>query len=219
MSNFKTSFLLLPLVCLLMGGCAVQPKANYAAFRADDPHSILVVPVINDTVNVPAPDYLLTSISEPIAERGYYVFPVNLVKGVLDSSGLSDANLLRSADPRRLGQMFGADAVLYVTLERWDSRYMVLETTTTVEIKYRLRDTRDGNTIWKNDEKIQYTPQASGGGLAGLIAQAIVAAIQKAAPDYMPLARQANEQAVDTVHVGLPAGPQDAAYRKDQDQF
>ncbi len=207
------------LACLLVAGCAARPAANYTAFRADDPHSILIVPAVNDTVNVQAPSYLLTTISQPIAERGYYVFPVNLVNGMLDDNGLSDADLVRKADPRRLGQLFGADAVLYVTVERWDSRYMVLETTTTVKIDYRLRDTRDGKTIWRNTETMQYTPQAGGGGIAGLVAQAIVAAIQKAAPDYMPLARKANAIATGTPHQGLPAGPHDPEYLKDQAAF
>lgn len=207
------------LACLLTAGCATRPVANYTAFRADDPHSILILPAVNDTVNVEAPSYLLTTISEPIAERGYYVFPVNLVRGMLDDNGLPDANLVRKADPHRLGQLFGANAILYVTVERWDSRYLVLETTTTVKIDYRLRDTRDGETIWRNTETMAYTPQAGGGGIAGLVTQAIVAAIQKAAPDYMPLARQANAIAIDTPHQGLPAGPHDPEYRKDQDAF
>ena len=72
-------------------------------------------------VDVTAPDYFLSTVPIPLAERGYYVFPVNLVKRVLEDDGLSDAVLVHSADPKRLAALFGADAVLYVTIERWDA--------------------------------------------------------------------------------------------------
>ena len=42
-----------------------------------------------------------------------------------------------------------------------------------------------------------YSPQANGAGLAGPIADAIAAAITKAVPNYIPLARQANAQAIN----------------------
>ncbi|ELU03472.1 hypothetical protein CAPTEDRAFT_214153, partial [Capitella teleta] len=56
----------------------------------------------------------------PLAEKGYYVFPVNTVKTVLEGE-----------DPVRLGNMFGADAILYVTINEWDAQYVVLSTTVT----------------------------------------------------------------------------------------
>jgi hypothetical protein len=53
-----------------------------------------------------------------------------------------------------------------------------------------------------------------------LIAQAIIAALEKAEPNYMPLTQQANLLAASTAGQGLPAGPYlDAKYNKDADQF
>jgi hypothetical protein len=54
---------------------------------------------------------------------------------------------------------------------------------------------------------------------AGLIAQAVVAAMTKAAANYMPFARQANALAIYTKGQGLPAGPYDQLYQKDQADF
>ena len=98
-------------------GCnppATNPS-DYTRLRAENPRSILVVPVINRTVDVTAPDYCLATISRPVAERGYYVFPVNLVKHVLEDEGLADANLVHQAKPKRLGELFGVDTILYIT--------------------------------------------------------------------------------------------------------
>ncbi len=64
-----------------------------------------------------------------------------------------------------------------------------------------------------------YQPQAGGSGVGALIAMAVIAALEKAAPNYMPLARQANSSAINTPHQGLPAGPHIALYRTDTKDF
>jgi hypothetical protein len=215
------STILVMAASLILGGCATAPvKSDFSQFRAEGPRSILVVPVINKSVDVNAPDYFLATITRPLAERGYYVFPVNMVKSVLSDDGLSDANLVHAGDTRRLGEMFGTDAVMYISIERWDAKYVVFSTTVTVELNYVLRSARTGNDLWKNHQLVAYSPQNnSGGGLAALLADAISAALTKAAPNYIPLARQANAQAVEIKGSGLPAGPYDHLFGKDGASF
>ena len=123
---------LLALSVLALTGCVttVTPAhSDFTQLRTEAPHSILIVPAINSSMAVNAPDYYLATITIPLAERGYYVFPVNMVKSVLADDGLSDANLVHAADPHRLGELFGADAVLYVSIDHWDAKYVVLSTT------------------------------------------------------------------------------------------
>ena len=204
-----------------LAGCAhAPPKADYSQFRTESPRSILVVPVTNKSVDVNAPDYFLSTIAQPLAERGYYVFPLNMVKSVMADDGLSDANLVHSADPRRLGELFGADAVMYISIDRWDARYAVVTTNVTVELSYSLKSTHTGQQLWSNHQQIVYEPgHANGGGLAGLLADAVTAAVAKAAPNYMPLARQANSQAVNLKGTGLPAGPYNDLFGKDGSDY
>jgi hypothetical protein len=206
---------------LMLTACVSAPKRyDYAQFRTEAPRSILVVPVINKSVDVNAPDYFLATIATPLAERGYYVFPVNMVRSVLSDDGLSDANLVHSGDPRRLGELFGADAVMYISIERWDAKYVVLSTTVTVELNYSIKSTHTGQELWSNHQRVVYQPQASGtSGLAGLIANAITAALAKAAPNYMPLAHQANNGAINLKGTGLPAGPYDGLFGKDTSEY
>ncbi len=214
--NLKYKIALLSLV-ILSAGCASQPpRYDYSQFRAEAPRSILVVPVINKSIDVNAPDYFLATIATPLAERGYYVFPVNMVKSVLADDGLSDANLVHAGDPHRLGELFGTDAVMYISIERWDAKYVVLATTVTVELNYTLKSAHTDQVLWKNHQIVVYQPQQNrGGGIAGLLANAIAAAIAKAAPNYMPLARQANSGAINVKGMGLPAGPYDSLFGKD----
>lgn len=207
---------------LFMFGCATMLEKDYTNFRIEDPKSILIVPVVNRSVEVNAPDYFLSTCSLSIAERGYYVFPVNMVKHLLEDDGLSDANLVHSADSTRLGELFGTDSILYISIERWDAQYAIFTTTVTVEFKYVLKSGKTGEILWEANEKIIYEPQkqnSSGNPLADLIGQAIAAAITKAAPNYIPLAQQANQNAVNKLHSGLPAGPYKEDYKKDMEQF
>ena len=207
----------------LLIGCnpPVSEPKDYNKFRAENPKSILVVPVVNRTVDVTAPDYFLATISRPIAERGYYIFPVNLVKRVLEDDGLADSNLVHQANPKRLGELFGADTILYITIHKWDAKYAVLSTSVEVEFTYVMKSGKTGEELWKAKEARTYVPEnrSSGNPLADLVAMAITAGMTKAAPNYIPLAQQANGQAVIRVHQGLPAGPYHPEFGKDQASF
>lgn len=199
-------------LALALGACTAtkQQSYDYTALRAEGPRSVLVLPAMNNTLNVNAPDFFLSTLSAPVGERGYYVFPAHMVRRTLEENGLADTGLVYEADTRRLGTLFGCDTALYVTIQRWDSQYVVLATQTTVEFDYEMRSCHTGESLWSHTEAMVYSPQqqnSSGNLLADLIVQAAVAAMEKAAPNYMPLTRQANAFAVGRVGHGLPAGP------------
>lgn len=206
------------------GEAAARPaQANdYATFRAENPRSILIVPVLNNTVNVRAPDFFLSTISEPFADRGYYVFPAHMVERLLEEDGLADPGLVHGADPRRLGNLFGCDAVLYVVIQKWEAKYVVLATQTSVKFDYSLKSCKTGDVLWQHTEERVYVPQSSSSGniYAQLAAQMITAAMEKGMPNYMPLTTEANLAAAATPGHGIPAGPYDPdAYQKDTAVF
>ena len=193
---------------IILAGCAAQK--DYTKFNSANLHSILIVPVVNKSVDVTAPDYFLSTITIPIAEHGYYVFPVNLVKRVLEDDGLSDADLVHNAPASRLCNLFGADAVLYVSIEKWDAKYVLITTQVTVGLVYTIKDGKTDDTLWEDRETMVYSPQNnqnSGNPLATLIVMAISAAVTKAAPNYLPLAQQANAKAFKYPGDGIPPGP------------
>jgi len=194
---------------ILAAGCATVQK-DYTKFNAASPHSILIVPVVNKSVDVTAPDYFLSTIAVPVAEQGYYVFPVNLVKRVLEDDGLSDADMVHNAPTARLCSLFGADAVLYVTIEKWEAKYLLLTTQVTVALAYSIKDGKTGDTLWEDRETMVYSPQNNqntGNPVATLVVMAVQAAVTKAAPNYLPLAQQANAKAFLYPGPGIPPGP------------
>lgn len=201
--------ILVLLLTSLLAGCAhTLPPKDSSKFKAANLSSILVVPVVNQSVEVTAPDFFLSTVSVPLAERGYYVFPVNLVKRILEDEGLSDANLVHSASVEKVCNLFGSDSVLYVTIKEWNAQYMVLSTTVNVKLHYAIKDCKTGDTLWEHEQKMAYTPQSSSTGnpIGDLIVMAVSAAVTKAAPNYVPLARQANARTFYADGVGIPLG-------------
>jgi len=167
-----------------------------------------VVPAVNKSLDVDAPNYLLSTLTLPLAEKGYYVFPVNTTKMLLEQEGFYEGEQVHRQSSAQLAKLFDADAVLYVTINRWDAQYLLLSTTVTVELDYRMT-AKDGSEIWTSKQTMKYTPQNNGGGspLAQLVAAAVSAAITRAAPNYMPLARQANWQVFVLGPDAVPDGP------------
>lgn len=214
---YKFKYLCALFVMVVLAGCAAQQPQSYdfSKFQAENPQSILIVPAINDSVDVDAPDYLLSTVSVPLAEKGYYVFPVNTVKAVLEGEGLYDANLVHSSDPVLLGDMFGADSILYLKINEWDAQYLLISTTVTVSLSYRIVSGKTGEELWSAEKTMQYTPSQNNSGdpLVDLISMAISAAMTRAAPNYLPLTRQANHQVFYLDHTRLPSGPYKPADR------
>lgn len=216
----RTCMLMIPVLFLLAGCVTAPPAKDLSRFQAAAPRSILVVPVVNRSVDITAADYFLSTVTIPLAEKGYYVFPVHMVKRVLEDDGLSDADLVHSAPAEKLGSLFGADAILYVTIESWDAKYYFLNTTVTVQMAYLLKDGKSGETLWDHRQRMVYTPQNSSGGhpIAALIVMAVNAAVTKMAPNYMPLARQANAVTFAYPGNGIPPGPYAADIAADKGQ-
>ena len=206
----KTVKLLLCLLVAVLTGCVSAPvKKDLSAFNTAAPRSILVVPAINKSLDVDAPNYLLSTLTIPLAEKGFYIFPVNTAKFILEQEGFYEGEQIHNQPPEVLANLFGADAVLYVTIKRWDAKYALITTTVTVEFDYRMV-AKDGTEIWQANQKMQYSPQdnnSSGHPLVMLISAAINAAIARAAPNYLPLTQQANQQVFVLGPNAIPNGP------------
>lgn len=223
MRNNLTATLIAMMAVFVTACATTEPELkDYTTFRGEDPRSILVLPALNNTVAVEAPEFFLSTVSRPFALRGYYVFPANMTKSLLENEGLSDPALIYSADTTRLGNLFGCDAALYLSIEKWESQYAVIATSTNVEFNYELRSCKTGEVLWQDNRALSYSPQSNSSGnlLADMLAQAIISAIEKGSPNYIPLAQQANTAAAWTAGKGLPAGPYlEESYNQDFDVF
>lgn len=210
----KLRLLFLSGAIFLLQGCMTQPEYHYSKFFENHPRSILVIPPFNESTAVDAPILFNTTVSMPFGEKGYYVFPVFLTKDVLMDMGLSDEGVLKEAPIQRFKDVFGADAVLYITIKQWVTTYLAISSSVTVEANYKLVDTNTEDVLW---ERTELVVKQSGG--SGLVGQAVSAALNAMLTDYRPLARQTNLQVLSKPSAGLPAGPYHQNYKKDYNTF
>ena len=191
-------------------GCAQRAAmttkgGEFPLMYEEAPASILVMPPINESTAADAKGYYATTVQEVVSYWGYYVFPYEITAEILKMEGIYDAELVRDVPLAKFREYFGADAVLFTTISKWDLSYIVVASTLTVSIDAALKSTKSDQTLWKYSGTVVVDLSGgsnTGGGLAGLIAQAIVTAAQTAMADYVPYARQANFRALSTLPYG-----------------
>jgi hypothetical protein len=191
---------------IVLSGCAslsqdyMTKEEAFPAMYATKTTSILVVPAVNNTTAAEAADYYATTISEPLTQAGYYVLPVELTTKLIQEQGVVDGAQLLNTDPAMFNHLYGADAVLFVTINEWDTSYFVVGGNVTVGIGYVMKSTLSGQVIWQyNDRLVVDTGGDSGGGLIGAI---ISTAINTALTDYVPVAKRVNYMALSSLPVG-----------------
>jgi len=199
----------LPAFLLVLSGCATVQPYDYTKLREAAPRSILVIPPANNSIEVNAPYSYISTITVPLAEKGYYVFPVSVVDTFLKQNGLPTPAEMNTIPLDKVKEHIGADAVLYVTLDTWGQKYQVISSTTVVQGSVKLVSTTSGDVLWDAPLNAQYNPNSnSGGGLLGALVSAAVSQIAGSISDNTPMvSRLANEQAFNAKKRGLLPGP------------
>ncbi len=214
----KLIYILLGIVIIMvMSACTPTMCTKIAEFPRmyeEKPASILILPPMNESTAADAKEYYSTTIQEPLAFAGYYTIPYPITADILKREGIFDTELLLNTPLIKFKEYFGADAVLFTTIKRWDLSYMVLASNLTISVDCKLKSTTTDQTLWKYNGTVfvDLSGGNTGGGIGGLIAKAIVAAVNTAIADYVPYARQANYRAL----ASMPYGKYHAQHGKDQ---
>ncbi|GKW38727.1 MULTISPECIES: DUF799 domain-containing protein [Pectobacterium] len=161
---------------LVLTGCAKPVPYDYTAFKQSKPKSILVLPPVNHSPDVKASYSLLSQVTYPLAESGYYVFPVAVVEETFKQNGLVTASDIHALSTAKLQQIFGADAALYLDVKEYGTSYIVINSETRVSADARLVDLRTGKLLWSGSATASSNEQQSNanGGIIGILVQAAV---------------------------------------------
>jgi len=212
-------FILIPVLAIVyFSGCSPKMVTKGEAFPGmytEKPRSLLIMPPMNESTAADAKDYYATTIEMPLAFHGFYVFPYALTSDVLKQQGIYDAELLYDMPLTKFYEYFGADAVLFTKIKKWDTSYMVLSSHLTVSIDAEIKSTRTSQVLWKYNGTVvvDLSGGSSSGGLAGLIAKAVVTAVSTASADYTTYAKKANGRFIGS----MPYGYYHPGYLKDQE--
>lgn len=213
--------LLSSLVTMGLTGCITTPQPkDVSAYKANMPKSILVMPPINDTPDVKATYSYWPTVTLPVAEAGYYVFPLAVVDTMFKENGVTNANDAQSIAPAKLQEIFGADAALYIRIKEYGSKYQLLQTVVSVSAEAKLVDLKTGTTLWTGEKAlVQSSNDGNNNGLAGMLVNALVQQIVNNVSDRAyPLSSIVNQQLFTPTHsvgMGLLYGPRSPKYQQD----
>ncbi len=206
--SFRHWLLLFPFIVVFTSGCATTPHDN-SAFENSKPGSIMIIPPNNNSLEANAPYIYLSTLSRPLAEKGYYVFPVSVIDHFLKENGLPTPAEMNGIPLDKIGEHIGADAVLYITIEDWGQKFQILSSVTRVEASLKLVSVKTGELLWESTARAKQSSGDGGGGLAGALLNAVVTqVIASTIADPTPgLARQANNMAINSRTSGMLDGP------------
>lgn len=191
----KHSFLAVA-IAVLLAGCtpqAVTKKDAYPNMYSEKPVSILVMPPINRSTKVEAKEVFYSSLIVPLSQRGYYVMPPLLTMEILKEESAYDAEMLVDSSMKRVGELFGVDAVLFTYIHNWSKTTIASQITVTLE--YSLKSAKTDQVLFNRKGTVTYQPQSStstGNPLADLIANAAVKMLSTALTKEVEIGRKCN---------------------------
>lgn len=218
--NFTTLRNLLGLLSVsLLVGCAAPKTVDYSAYKQARPKSILVLPPLNESPDVKATYSMLSQVTFPLAEAGYYVMPIAVVDETFRHNGLTNPADIHGLSPAKLNEIFGADAGLYITVKEYGTSYMLISSETVVTASATLVDLKTGTTLWTGSARASSDEGNNGnnGGLVGMLITAAVKQIINTTTDAgHPIAGITSQRLLSAgQRTGLLYGPRSPKYGTD----
>ncbi len=197
---------------LALSACTQVVEHDVSPFETLTPRSILVLPPLNESVDVNASYNWLSTISMPLGEAGYYVYPVAVIDAYMKDNGLPTPDEMHTVSLAKLREVIGPDAVLYVTIEDWGQKYQVLSSTTVVKARARLGHVATGSEIWSGNA-VGIEGSGTSNDLIGMLVTAAIAQVIDSASDTAhDVARRANMAMVFDSSTGFLPGPYSPDY-------
>ncbi len=213
-------FCLIPVI-LFLNGCATTtaPPFDYNSYMKHMPASILVIPPRNESVEVMAPYIYLSTITRPLAERGYYVFPVAVIDKLMKENGISSPDEMALIPIDKINDIIDPDAILYLTIKQWGTKYQIIESSMVVHVEGQLVHADTGIVIWQGSQK---TVRSSSDGRNGVIEMLVAALVNQILSAYVDPSRDISQMASNQLFAnpqnGLLLGKRHNQFEADQRQ-
>lgn len=202
---------------LLIQGCATAPPHDYSAYLSHMPRSILVLPPVNESTEVMAPYIYLSTITQPLAERGYYVFPVAVIDAMMKENGVPSPEDMAQVPLNKIREVINPDAVLYMTVVEWGTKYQVIDSVTVVHVRGHLVDTATGIVLWEEEHTLRKSSNSGQNDIIGMLVAAVINQIVTSISDpSRDVADTANDQLFFDQYDGLLLGPRHSQFEMDQ---
>ncbi len=181
----------------LMAGCAGTHAASAPHYSRPMPYSIAVMPVMNETVDMKAPDVVRPIVYQKVIDWGYDSPSLRTIDEILTQNHIHEAGEVNQFTAVQLGEMFSVDAILYTTITDWSTTWLAIYASQTVGLRFELRSTKDNQLLWEGHYTV--TERAIAGNERQMVDIAVAASISP----YQPIVRKT----VNIIFRKLPYGP------------
>jgi hypothetical protein len=177
-------------------------KEAYPNMYEEKPITIIVMPPINRSTHAEAKEWFLTTLAQPFANKGFYVFPTFLTTEILKNESAYDSESFLQAPLNKFYESFGADAILFTSINEWDKSS--IGSKITVDLEYILKSAKTNEVLWTKKGRMIYDTSVDTGigGIWGIAADVVAGAIKTAATSYVPIAQSINVYVVNDIPVG-----------------
>ena len=183
-------------------GCAGGANHSLAPnYKDRTPRSIAVLPVLNETVNLKAPEVFRPILLNKLSTKGYETPSLAFIDGRLRGKEIREAGQLNTLTPQELGKLLGVDALLYAYVTEFSTTYLLAYASITVGGRFEIKDSKTGESLWASDRQVKESKM-------GLDQKSVGDTMHFAAgQSYIPYAQKVIDESFNT----LPNGPRAAA--------
>lgn len=204
----KKFLFIIVLGAFVLSSCApsLTREQLYPKVYEEHPLTILVMPPINNTNHAEAKEYFYSSLSQPLCEKGYYVISPYLAMDIFKQESAYDSEMFINGSLAPFRNVFGADAVLFTTINRWEKQSGLCYIK--VGIEYTLKSAKTNEVLFNRKGDLTVSYSSGSNSLLGLALDMV----RTAATDKIVPARRCNAY----VLYDLPDGQYGLNYNKDQ---
>jgi len=136
---------------LLLAGCGhTYPHTLVRDFQERGIRLIAVLPVMNKSADEKAGQILRERVLQELYFKGYPKMPLDVVDLKLAKAYSREATSSRGVvPPQAAGELTGADALLYCTIEDFHTGYLFSYARTRIALDFELRSAKTGETLWR----------------------------------------------------------------------
>ena len=190
----KISFCISLIIVVIVSSCVtkepIKKSIAYKGMYSEKPLTVLLMPPINRSTNVDAKQYFHSTLNIPLSNQGFYIVPPFLSMEILRKESAYDTEMFLNSPLAKFGEVFGADVALFTIIHKWNKSYAHV----IVEVEYIVKSIKTNEILFERHGEIDYNTAVStnAGGIAGLIADIALTAINTATTKYVDVAKSCN---------------------------
>ncbi|MFH1757778.1 MAG: GNA1162 family protein [Pseudomonadota bacterium] len=150
-------------VFLILTACAAPLYELTPDYTALKPTRIAILPTLNETSDLDAPIVFRLLARAELADKGYALVNFDRIDDVLQQQGIQEAGQIEALTPRKIGELIGADGLLYVRVLSYGRQVGVH---IKMEGSFTLVDSKTGQKLWFSELGVAEDIVLAGGAVA-----------------------------------------------------